>query len=403
VRLGINGWRIEGRTGVPRYLSSLVQHFTAGLTESRFEEINLYTPRPLDPARTSLPEPVKTRVLRPDARMLIWENLRLGPFVGDDVLFCPSFSRPLLARSRTVVTLHDAIPHLFPEWFSWTTRVFYDRLYRWSARHADLVITISEAARRDIVRCWDVAPDRIRVIYAAAAEHFRPLARPDEVAETQRRYLGALDPFFLFVGKLSGRRSLPLLFEAFSEFMRRTPCPHKLVMVGLNIHDLDVPGMIRRLGIGARVVYPGYVPDADLNALYNAADALISPSLYETMSLPVMEAQAAGTAVICMDFPALREITGGHAVLVARPESASLFQAMALVAGEPELRRELSARGREHARRFSWRRAAEETLDALAEVSRRGIGRQSAASSATRARTGGRGTPAASPEKGVRP
>ena len=372
MRLGINGWRIDGQTGVPRYIANVVRHWTADVIGGRFEQVTLYTPRPTDRARLNLPASIEQRVLGPNWRLLAWENARLGPWADDDVLFCPSNSRPLVARSRIVVTTHDAQPKSHPEFFPWSARFLHTPLYGWSARHADLVVTVSQAARDDIVKYWGVPPSRIRVVYSAAAEHFRPADDKQRVANARVRLLGSAEPFFLFVGKFSGRRSLPLLFSAFAEFKQRTRHPHRLVVVGQNIHQLDVAKMLAELQITEHVSYPGYVPDEDLNLLYNAADALISPALYETMSLPVMEAQAAGTPVIATDLPALREITSGAALLLPRPGVPEMFAAMRRVADEPPLRAELSGRGLESSRRFSWRRCAEETFSVLEEAAHGG-------------------------------
>jgi alpha-1,3-rhamnosyl/mannosyltransferase len=370
MRLGINGWRIDGQTGVPRYVANVVRHWTADVIDDRFERVTLYTPRPMDRAGLNLPPSIEQRLLGPDWPLLAWENARLGPCADDDVLFCPSNSRPLIARGRVVVTTHDAQPKSHPQFFPWSARLVHTPLYGWSARHADLVITDSQAARDDIVQYWGVAPSRMRVVYLAAAEHFRRIIDKTRVAEAHLRLLGSAEPFFLFVGKLSGRRSLPLLLSAFAEFRQRTRHPHRLVVVGQNIHKLNVAKMLHELRIAAHVCYPGYVADEDLNLLYNAAEALISPALYETMSLPVMEAQATGTPVIAMDLPALREITGGAALLLPRPGVPEMFAAMRRIAGEPPLRDALSERGLESSRRFSWRRCAEETLGVLEEAAR---------------------------------
>ena len=368
MKLGINGWRIDGQTGVPRYIANVVRHWTPDVIGARFERVTLYTPRSMDCAQLNLPASVEQRVLGPNWPLLAWENARLGPRADDDVLFCPSNSRPLVARGRIVVTTHDAQPKSHPQFFPWTARFLHTPLYGWSARNADLVITDSQAACDDIVKHWGVAPSRMRVVYLAAAEHFCRIGDEGRVAEARVRLLGSAEPFFLFVGKLSGRRSLPLLFSAFAEFKERTRHPHRLVVVGQNIHNLDVARMLEELRIAEHVCYPGYVADEDLNLLYNAADALISPALYETMSLPVMEAQATGTPVIAMDLPALREITGGAALLLPRPDAAEMCAAMRRIADEPRLRQELSGRGLEYSRRFSWRGCAEETLGVLEEA-----------------------------------
>jgi glycosyltransferase involved in cell wall biosynthesis len=366
--LGVNAWRIRGqRTGVGRYLLNVLSHWTEQALGGRFRTVNVYAPAPLDPADVELPAPLHERTIGPAWRLLLWENLRLGPTADDDVLFCPSFTRPLVSRGKTVVTTHEATLHVHPELYPRSARVFYDRLYRWSARHATLVISDSEAAGRDVAGAYGVDADRIRVIPLAPAPIFQP--RPDDprVQEVGRRYAGG-SPFLLFVGKLTGRRNVPMLIEAMAELRRRAGPDHRLVLVGLNTTDLDVPGLAARLGAGEAVAHHEYVSDQDLALLYNAATAFVMPSIYETVSLPVMEAQASGTPVITADVPGLREATGAEAILTRPSDLKELVSAMERLAADDALRRELAARGLEHARRFSWERSSAATLDVLAEA-----------------------------------
>ena len=250
MKLGINGWRVHGRrTGVGRYIVNIVKHWANGSVGGRFEEINFYTPAPVDQLDVPLRQHVRQRVLPSNSRMLVWENVHLGPTSDDDVLFCPSHTRPVIARGKIVVTTHDAMQKLFPHLFPMSARLFYTPFYGWSARHATLVITDSEAGRQDIARCWGVPPSKIRVVYLAPAEVFRPLPGDPRVATAQAQYLGSSGPFFLFVGKLSGRRNIPRLLEAFSAFKKQTGLPHKLLMVGLNTHNLNLLSLINKLGL----------------------------------------------------------------------------------------------------------------------------------------------------------
>jgi len=344
---------------VGRYLLNVVSRWR---TSGPFSSIRFYAPGDLSNSGVEFPDCVNTCVLRSAWPMLVWENLRLSFSAREDVLFCPSYSRPLFTRSLTVVTTHDAVQQIYPELFPLSVRLFYNRLYGWSARHATLVITDSEAGRDDIVRYWRVPRDKIRVIYLAPAEFVRPLANPQV-----QDLIGTCAPFFLFVGKVSGRRNLPCLLEAFAQFKRDTGAPHILVLAGLNPRNLNLTGDCVR--------YCEYLADDQLNLLYNAAQALVMPSVYETVSLPVMEAQAVGTPVICIDTGGMREITGGAALFVRKLEPNLLTAAMIELAGNTELRLRLRAASLENATRFSWDRCAAETLSVLAEAaqgSRRG-------------------------------
>lgn len=370
MQLGIDGWRIHGqRTGVGRYLYNLVRYWDAeSLRRHGFDAARLYTPAPFNdlPAEHSL----DIRVLSPRLRMLLWENLRFGPAAAEDVLFCPSYSRPLVARGRTVVALHDAMPALHPEFFGRWSNGFYSRLYSWSGHHSALVLAPSEACRQDIHRGWGIPLGKVRVVHLAADDCFFPLRDRTFLIEERMRLVGADAPYFLFVGKMTGRRSIPFLLEAFAEFVRTTGLPHLLVLAGRKPTHFDLDAEIRRHGIEKRVRQAGFVNDADLNLMYNFADAMVMPARYETGSLPIMEAQRAGAPVICLDSAGTREIAGGVARMVVTMESSLLAQAMRDIAMQPALRQELREGGLEHAKQFSWRRTAELTLAVLAEAGR---------------------------------
>src|SRR5262249_7268681 len=101
VKLGINGWRIHGkRTGIGRYLLNILKYWTAEAIAGRFDEINFYTPQPINRDEIPLPENISVRVIGPNWRMVAWENLRMSPAAGDDVIFCPSYTIPLLRRGK---------------------------------------------------------------------------------------------------------------------------------------------------------------------------------------------------------------------------------------------------------------------------------------------------------------
>jgi glycosyltransferase involved in cell wall biosynthesis len=161
--------------------------------------------------------------------MLAWENLRLAPAAREDVLFCPSYSRPVFAAGRTVVTIFEATLKLYPEYFPkehwYSTSRLYLRLYEWSGKHAVRVLTTTDAARQDIVRGYGIPAAKIDVVRLAANEAFRPLRDPGPLSAVRRRYVGDDVPFFLFVGKMTPRRNVPLLMEAFAAFHKAARRP----------------------------------------------------------------------------------------------------------------------------------------------------------------------------------
>ncbi|MBA3342510.1 MAG: glycosyltransferase family 4 protein [Gemmatimonadaceae bacterium] len=371
VTLGVSGWRLHGqRTGVGRYILNLIQHWTSEVVAGQFDRMTVYSPSDFVGETINFPTGIAHRVLGPLMPMIAWENLRLGPAARESVMLYPSFSRPLLTHGASVVVTHDATMRLHPELFTKRDKLIYDPLYGWSSRASTLVITTTNAAKADIVREWNVDPEKIRVTHLASAECFRPL--PDSVdRNTMRaRLTGAQDPYFFFVGKLSGRRNIPRLLEAFAQFRATSTYPHRLVVVGPQYAIAALEKMADELNVRASLITRTFVGDEELNDLYNCADAFIMPSTYETVSFPIMEAQAAGTPVICIDTPGSREITGGEALLIARLDVKELVEAMIRLASDGGLRADLAARGLRNSRNFSWQRCARMTLDVCAEAAR---------------------------------
>ena len=361
--LGVSGWRLHGqRTGVARYALSILERLTPEVIDGRFRAINLYTPRQLDTAGIGLPTSVTERVLASRLPMLLWDNVYVARKAADDVVFYPSFSRPLAARGATVVTTHEAIMKIVPEMFDKRARFIYAPLYGWSARAATLVITTSEAAKRDISAAWEIDIAKIRVTPLAAASAFTPLPHTVDRAALRAKLFGDDAPYFLFVGKISGRRNIPELLRGYQSFRRASGLSHRLVVAGPDYAVQAAQRMAAEMGGGQELITRSYVPDDELNAIYNCADALVIPSVYENGSLPVFEAQAAGTPVISVDTEGTREISGGAALLIRTLAAQEIADAMSAVATDPELRRSLVTRGLANSRQYSWERCARETI-----------------------------------------
>jgi glycosyltransferase involved in cell wall biosynthesis len=268
-----------------------------------------------------------------------------------------------------VVTIHDAASAVHPEMFGPGQRWLYNPLYGWSARHATRVITNTEASKADIVRCWRAHPHRIVGIPLAPADYFTPETRDEARAETRRRFSPEGDPYFLFVGTMSGRRNVPLLIEAFA-LVHQTLPRHRLVLVTRNPHNVDLAASLRRLGLEAFVASPGYVAHAALAPLYAAAEALVIPAIYETTSLPAIEAQAAGAPVVCIDSDGMREVTGGVSSRFVRLEPDLVADAMLRVARDRTWHRQLSEAGVRNAGQVTWAKAATATLGVLMDSAR---------------------------------
>jgi len=267
-------------------------------------------------------------------------------------------------RFKKIITICDVTPLLFPETHG-RMQVWHHRLaLPFILRSADRIITISEASRRDIIRCCNVPEEKVSVTLLAASLPALPVGGVTSAAPV----VGIAGPYILNVGTLEPRKNLSGLLDAFAAACRRG-LPHSLVIAGAGGWGrASIPAIAERLGIGDRVQVAGFIEDRDLPGLYAGADFFVYPSLYEGFGLPVLEAMACGTPVITSNISSLPEVAGDAALLVDPHSSEELSSAMLRLAGDAGLRQELRSRGWERAAQFSWERTADETWRIYQEV-----------------------------------
>jgi glycosyltransferase involved in cell wall biosynthesis len=293
---------------------------------------------------------------------LPWASLR-----GSFDLLHVTYNAPPLSTCPTVVTIHDISFEHYPQFFSPRDRLILKTLVPLSARRAAHILTVSQHAKCEIVERYGLSPDKITVTYEAAGEQFHPVADPASLQAVRAKYgLGEV-PFALALGNLQPRKNMARLVEAFAQY--RSPLPTSLVIAGkAQWRESEVFQAVQRAGLVGRVVFPGYVEDADLPALYSAAAVFVYPSLYEGFGLPPLEAMACGTPVISSNAASLPEVVGDAALLVDPNDTVALAQALYSVLAQPALHADLRRRGFDRAARFSWQRCAAETLAVYRQV-----------------------------------
>jgi glycosyltransferase involved in cell wall biosynthesis len=268
---------------------------------------------------------------------------------------------PLAAPCPFVVTLHDMSLFLYPAMQPLKSLLVVRTLIRAVARRASAVITVSHSARQDILRLLDLPPDKVRVIYEAASPEYRPQAQPGELQRVRQKY-GLHDPFVLHVGTIEPRKNLGRLVQAFAS-LRRAGRRERLVLAGqLGWKYADVLQQIEESGENRAVHLLGYVPEADLPALYSQAAVVAFPSLYEGFGLPVVEGMACGAPVLTSNCSSMAELGQGAALLVDPLHERAIADGLARLLADAALREEMRAAGLARAAEFSWARAAAETV-----------------------------------------
>jgi glycosyltransferase involved in cell wall biosynthesis len=286
-----------------------------------------------------------------------------------DVYHAPHYVLPAAVRCRSVVTIHDCIHLMFPQYLPNRAAYAYARASMWAAsRRSDRILTVSEASKRDILSLFNVKPEKIVVVYNAIDEHFWETPAEEDVARVRERY--QLDhEFVLYVGNIKPHKNLVRLIEAFAEFRRDGFESVKLLIIGDEISKLPaLRRAVHRHKLHKHVRFFGFVPSRTLAILYRLAAVFVFPSLYEGFGLPPLEAMASGTPVITSNVSSLPEVVGDAAVLIDPLQPEAIADALGRVLSDSALREELRQRGLERARHFSWERSIRRVREIYGEV-----------------------------------
>ncbi len=351
MRIGIDATlvRPDRLTGIERYALSM----TSALARLAPDEIVLFTRQDAPAALKALPveqhaAPFRYRFSIEQAWLPVAASR-----TGIDLLHMLAFPTPLLWRGKAVITVHDATPWLHRDTISVGMRYYYGPLYKQALRRAAGVITVSEAARADLVVALGLTPDHIHVTHNGVNAGFFQAEAPT----------GPRAPYLLAVGTLEPRKNIPVLLDAFRE-LRAEGRDLQLVLVGRQGWADSLP--LRELAAHVRLT--GSIPDSELAELYAGASCFVLPSLYEGFGLCLAEAMAAGTPAVASDIPALREI-GGDCVRYAPPHSSRAFaEAIRMALERRAESAALAQSARERARSFSWDTCAAETLEAYRKL-----------------------------------
>ena len=287
------------------------------------------------------------------------------------IFHSPYYIKPYWLPCLSVVTIYDVISKLYPQYMpsSWARLIFEfaTRLALWSAQR---VITTSQAARDDLIALYQVAPEKIAVTPLAADDRFRPL--DTGAIEPARHKYSLPERYVLYLGINKPHKNLVGLVEAWSLVIDHWDLGFgrwPLVIAG---HwDPRYPQARRKaaeLGLEDNVVFLGEVAEADLPALYSRAGLFVFPSLYEGFGLPVLEAMACGTPVVCSSTSSLPEIVGEAALTFDPLDVEDMATRVEEALGNEALREEMREKGLRQAARFSWERTARETLEVYKEA-----------------------------------
>jgi glycosyltransferase involved in cell wall biosynthesis len=293
------------------------------------------------------------------------QTLEPGRFEVFHATFQSLPSRNVTGKTARIATIHDIFPILQPQAVLPIVAKDAHKLLASIDPKRDWVVCVSENTKQEFCNYTGMSPARVFVTPEAAAEHFRPERNPDRLATARQKYAIPRAPYFLTVSNPQPRKNLPFLIRAFSRLLREQPeVDANLVLVGsrklgwMN-QELEL-AMAECPELQSRIIFTGYVDEADLAAIYSGAWAFVFPSLHEGFGLPPLEAMACGVPVISSNASSLPEVVGDAGVLIDPKDGNALGQALWQVHRDRALRESLAARSLTRAATFSWNKCADQ-------------------------------------------
>lgn len=335
--------------GLPRYVTELSLALAREYPEDTYQ---LLSDQPFPFPADAPPNLVRGRTPHEalDRRWWLWGVRQAIAKSGAELFHGTNFEVPYLGNTPAILTIHDLSPWRNAAWHDSAQRVRRRTPWLVRLKRAQMILTVSEAVRREAISYFGIAPDRVRAVPLAASPLFHPV--PDVQPPAR--------PFFLFVGTLEPRKNVSAVVEAW--LATRAETNADLIIAGRCRSDF-VP-----IAPHDGLIFPGEVPDNQLPSLYSEALAFVYPTHYEGFGLPVLEAMQCGCPVITSRDPAVSEVSAGAAIHADGP--LELADSMRSIASRPNLRRDLRAAGLARASAFSWAATARETHALYSELLR---------------------------------
>lgn len=355
---------VNSRAGLGRYARSLAQALISEMDSPPTLFYNRTEQAQDIPEWSNIPRR-SIRIGYKPWRMMIWQGqllrIAFNRLVPDARLF--HATEHLLMPLRdvpTVMTVHDLIYKLFPQHHKKLNYWFLNAAMPLFVRRADAIIVVSQATKNDLIRHYGTPDNKITVVHEAAATHFR--VPPDSEVARVRAIYDLPERFLLAVGTIEPRKNLTRLAESLAR-LRQDHRDLQLIVVGARgwLYG-DFFTRLEELGVQDAVRLLGYVPDDDLPAIFRAATVYVMASLYEGAGLPVLEAMACGAPVVSSRESSMPELGADVARYFNPYDVNHMTDVIGMVLDDRHLRAEMAAAGPERAARFSWQRAARDTL-----------------------------------------
>ncbi|HPT65942.1 MAG TPA: glycosyltransferase family 1 protein [Candidatus Woesebacteria bacterium] len=370
--IGIDISSIPYKTGVSSYTLNLVRNLL------KIDKVNTYK---LFYSSMRLPLPEEIIELKknhsnlkiyqfklpPTLLQILWNQLRLFPielFIGKCHLFHTSdWTQPPTIKAKTIATVHDLTPFLYPQWHQKKVIVAHKNKMRLAVKKCSKLISVSQNTKNDLLKIFSqINPQKIEIIYEAAEEKYGKFIKLSKDAQQKKREAIKkqydLDRFILAQGTREPRKNLKRLIDAFIAFKEKNPnCHVDLAIAGKYGWGQDVDGVK-----DPSVKILGFIPEKDMVALHASALCLAYPSLYEGFGLPLVKSLKVGTPIITSNISSMPEVGGKAALYIDPTSTEDITKAITKIIKSSAVRNKLTSAGLIQAQKFDWLKTAEETL-----------------------------------------
>ena len=367
MRIGIMLRSIDEKGGVGIFTRNVVNEL---LQLDKNNEYILFYANPANLGLFSYHENVR-EVWVQGSNKAVWDQVsipRACRMERVDILFHPKFTVPLFAPCKAVMVVHGA-DWLIPEqaqFYPWWDVKYMRMMLPLYFRKSSAVISVSQETTDNFNQILKLPAGKIQTIYFAPARYFQRIRDPAVLQRVKARYQ-LPDRFILTLTKRKGdgRKNLRQIFQAYAGYHEMTKTAHKLVIGGKDCDQFKDEYAIPDEGYGKDILFPGWIDQTDMPAVFSLADLFLYPSNLEAFPIPLTEAMACGTPILTSNVNGLKEIAGDAALLVDPTDTECIATSMARILSDVELRKSLSRKGLERSSLFSWDRCAKSTLAVL--------------------------------------
>lgn len=301
-------------------------------------------------------------------KRILWEQMILPvqlKMANIDILISPGNTGLFFPPSKTITIIQSMHYYIYPEIFPIVKRKYLQYIVKYSCNRADIVISVSINNKKDIIQYTKISPDKIKIIYEGVnyLKFFKPI-NPVKLKNILEKY--KINTQYIFAPiSLYKYKNYNTTIKAYKKFKENINSNIKLVISGVDPHQnkADMQKLIIELNLEDDVYYLGYIPHEEIRYFFKGADLTIYFSSYESFGLPVLEAMASGSPVICSNQSSLPEVVGDAGILVDPHDIDEMANAIYMVLTNNNLKQELIEKGLDRAKQFSWKKTAEETYN----------------------------------------